>query len=237
MTRPYRQDFLAGMRDILPILPGMVPFGLLAGATALQAGLAPWQAQTMSLFWLAGASQLAAIDLMAQQAAWPVILLTVLVVNLRFVMYSAVLAPVFAHLPATVRLAMASVVTDQGFALAIGRHRGGMQPTAVAWYFAGNTVLLWLTWQGSTLLGCLVGTVIPPAWQLDFSVPLVFLALLVPLLGDRPSVTTAVVAAVVTVAGRGLPWNLGLVLGVVTGIAAGLLVELRRDSTPEASTP
>jgi len=236
LNKNRRASLLHGARDMVPILPGMAPFGLLAGATALTAGLDAWQAQALSLVWLAGAAQLAAIDLVAQETAWPVILLTVLVINLRFLMYSAVLAPMFARSRLAARLGLASLVTDQGFALVVAREREGMTTDSLRWYYLGSGAAIWVTWQLSTLLGSQVGALIPAAWQLDFSVPLVFLALLVPLLTDRPSLVTAAVAAAVAVAGRGLPSNLGLMLGVAVGIAAGLVVEQLRETRDEGTT-
>ena len=80
------------------------------------------------------------------------------------------------------------------------------------------------------MTGVLLGSLVPPSWQLEFSVPLVFLALLVPLLTDRASFVAAGVASIVALVGRGLPWNLGLIVAAAIGIAAGLLAEQRRST-------
>ena len=219
-----------GIRDAAPILPGIAPFGVIAGAAAVAAGLAPAPAAGMSVIVFAGASQLAAIELLAQQAAWPVILLTILVINLRFVMYSAVLAPWLTRLPLSAKAALSYLITDQAFAVTVARQRRRPDAPNLAWYYLGAAVSLWLTWQVGTVTGVLLGSLVPPSWQLEFSVPLVFLALLVPLLTDRASFVAAGVASIVALVGRGLPWNLGLIVAAAIGIAAGLLAEQRRST-------
>jgi predicted branched-subunit amino acid permease len=96
VTSP-RSDFRAGVRVGVPIVLGIVPFGLVAGAGAVSVGIPALQAVGMSVFIFAGASQLAAIELVGRGAPAAVIVLTVLVVNLRMVMYSASIAPHFAR--------------------------------------------------------------------------------------------------------------------------------------------
>ncbi len=225
MTRSHA--LREGLRDAAPILPGILPFGIIAGAAAVSAGLAPMPAAGFSAIVFAGASQLAAVELLAQQATWPVILLTILVINLRFVMYSAVLAPWLSHLPLRIKAVLAYLITDQAFAVTVARQRRRPDAAGLPWYYFGAAISLWLTWQTGTVVGVLVGSLVPASWHLDFSVPLAFLALLVPLVSDRASLVTAGVAGAVALVGRGLPWNLGLIVAAVVGIAVGLLVENR----------
>ena len=224
-----------GLRDVAPILAGVVPFGMIAGAAAVAAGLTKPAAIGMSWILFAGASQLAAIDLLARGSAWFVVLLTVLVVNLRFVMYSAVLAPWFARLPLPAKGALAYLLTDQAFAVTVARQRSRPGDVRLPWYYAGAALGLWSTWQASTVGGILLGAVVPAGWQLDFSIPLMFLALLVPLVVDRGSLAAAVAAGGVAVAAHGLPGNLGLILAAATGIAIGLASEPRTDSAAVAA--
>jgi predicted branched-subunit amino acid permease len=60
---------------------------------------------------------------------------------------------------------------------------------------------------------------------LEFALPLTFIALVVPALGDRPSLGAAIVAAAVAVAGYEWPYSTGLFAAAIAGIAAGLLME------------
>ncbi|MUV57160.1 AzlC family ABC transporter permease, partial [Halogeometricum sp. CBA1124] len=62
-----------GVRDVSPILVGIVPFGLVAGVAAVDAGLSPLQAVGLSMVVFAGASQLAIVDLLSRNAELAVV--------------------------------------------------------------------------------------------------------------------------------------------------------------------
>jgi predicted branched-subunit amino acid permease len=221
-------DLGLGMRDVVPILLGIVPFGMISGASAIAAGLDPVTAMSMSLIVFAGASQLAMCDLIARGAVLPVVVLTALVINLRFVMYSAAIAPYLATAPARFKGVASYLLTDQGFVVTATRARTTPDPHHLRWYYLGASLALWTTWQLSNLAGIQLGTLVPPSWGLEFTIPLTFLALLVPVLRDRPSLVAAAVATVVALLGRALPYNLGLIVATVLGVGAGLLVPRRR---------
>ena len=224
---------MEGVRDVSPILLGVIPFGMIAGASAINAGFSTAQALSMSVIIFAGASQLAAIDLLARGAAVPVVVLTVLVINLRFIMYSAALTPHFAHLPARWKGLVSYLITDQAFVVVVNRYQAEPQMTGRRWYYLGTAMILWITWQFGTAAGVFLGNLVPASWELDFTVPLVFVALLVPTLGDRGNRVAAFVAGGVALAGQGLPYNLGLILAAFTGIALARWVEIRHEADRE----
>lgn len=217
-----RRDFLAGAKRISPILLGVAPFGLVSGVAAVNVGLSPIEAMGMSVFIYAGASQLAAIDLLGQDAALGVIVLTIFVVNVRIVMYSASIAPHLQDLSKGWRSFVAYFLTDHVYALAITT--ADDEDVSIKWYMLGLGVTMWLVWQLCTLLGIVLGTTVPDGWGLDFVIPLTFLAILVPELKSRIKIGTAALAGGVAVAGAGLPMNLGLVVGTVFGVLFGSAV-------------
>ena len=223
-----RQAALAGVVDILPVLPGVLPFGMIYGGAAVAAGLSPRMAQGMSLAVFAGASQVAAVDLLARGAAWFTVLLAVLVINSRFLMYGAVLAQELPRTRGWQGLIASYLLTDQAFAMTLARcHRDPIPGRILSYYMAAG-VALWLTWQIGTLGGILLGSVVPASWELEFTIPLMFLALLVPVLKDRPSWIAAITGGGVMLMGGALPHNLGLLVGVAAGVAAGLAAECGR---------
>ncbi len=219
----------AGIRDLAPLVPGVLPFALIVGFAGVDAGLPAHQSIAMSWIVFAGASQLAALDLIGRDGAFVVIVLTALVINARFMMYSASLSPYLNDIPLRPRMAAAYLLTDQAYAVSVVRFAQREEPGTVRLaYYLGGALTMWATWQAGTIVGALAGTGIPPEWSLDFAVPLVFVALLAPAIRTRGDGVAALVAAVVAVAAAGLPWNTGLLAGAVAGIAAGLAVGKRR---------
>src|SRR5689334_14443310 len=87
-----------GFRDGFPLMLGISAWAVVVGVTMVKSGLTPLQASGMTLLVYAGSAQLASLPLIATQAPIWVIFLTGFVVNLRFVIFSALLAPHFAHL-------------------------------------------------------------------------------------------------------------------------------------------
>lgn len=230
MTTPSpRSAFAAGIRDIAPILIGVFPFGIIAGVAAVEAGLGAFQAIAVSPIVFAGASQLATMDLVARGAVPIVIVTTALVINSRFAMYSAALAPQLRGLTRPQTALAAYVLTDEAFAVSHIRFaRETSDVTTRFAYYVGAGLALWMTWQVSSVVGVIVGGGVPPAWSLDFAIPLVFLAMAFPAIHDRGTRVAAVAAAVTAVAAAELPLNLGLLVAATIGIAAGLLAERGR---------
>lgn len=214
-----RHDFLEGVRDIAPMLPGIVPFGAITGAAMVAAGIPEIAAVALSLGAFAGASQLAATDLISRGAPAAVVVLAALVVNLRFTMFSASLAPHFRDLPRRWTWPLSSLIVDTTYAVSITRF--SRNDVAPRWYFLGAGIASWLTWQSSTVVGVFLGARVPAAWHLDFAVPLIFIALLVKAVEDRPTAVAGVAAGVVAVGGIGLPFNLGLPVAALCGILVG----------------
>lgn len=219
-------DFRAGAIAVSPVLLGIIPFGVAVGVVNVEAGYGIAEVIGHSTMLFAGASQLAAVDLLADGTAAPVVVLTVLVINLRMLMYGAALAPHLAAQPLWRRAAGAYVMTDQAFALSIDRYREPMAPDSRFGFYLGTALTLWLPWQLSTVAGAIVGGSIPDSVPLGFAVPITFLALLVPAITDRATVAAAATAAVVATVGAGLPSNLGMLLGALSGIVVGATVAL-----------
>ncbi|MFC6732655.1 AzlC family ABC transporter permease [Haladaptatus sp. DYSN1] len=220
-----RASFRSGVVDCLPLILGIVPFGLISGVAAIEVGLSAAHALGMSVIIFAGASQLAAIELIGQDAPALVIVVTVLVINVRMMMYSASIAPHFQRLEERWKLLLSYVLTDQAYALSILKFE--QEDVKKRWYYLGVALPLWIVWQIATMVGIVLGASIPSEWNLGFTVPLIFLALLVPTMKNRPSVAAAVVGGGVAVAAAGFPFNLGLLVGALCGIVVGVVVAER----------
>jgi predicted branched-subunit amino acid permease len=215
--------FMEGARDIAPMLVGIVPFGIVCGIGAIAAGASPIAALAMSMIMFSGAAQIIAAQLLGAGAPFVVILLSCLVVSLRLVIYSAAMAPYLRPLDRRWRSVLAFLLTDQAFAGTLQRFRQSTDLAANASYFLGSGAVLWITWQIATLAGIVAGQLIPASWQLDFVVPLCFLAVLAPLLRNRAALLVFVVAAVTVIALDAIPLRLSLICGGLLAITAGVL--------------
>jgi 4-azaleucine resistance transporter AzlC len=231
-----RSEFFSGAKAELPILLGVYPFGILYGVLALDAGLPPTLAFAMSSIVFAGSSQVIGANLFKAATPAIVMILTTLVVNLRHMLYSTSIAPQIKHLRTAWKWLLAYLLTDEAYAVAIthynqdATHAGSASHLAHKhWYFLGAGLTLWANWQISTLVGIFVGAQIPGSWGLDFTVALTFIALVVPLLKDRPSAAAFVAAGIAAVAGAGLPYKLGLIAAAFIGIGVGLWLETRQS--------
>lgn len=220
-----KEAFFGGVRALLPLTPGVIPFGLVTGITAVEQGLSAGTTLGMTLLFFAGSAQMVALQLLRDDAFALVILLTVMVINLRFVMYSASIAPHLHHLPRRWKWPLSYMLSDQAYALSIVEFSSGGLASFGHWYFAGTAVSMWLSWQLSVMAGVFLGAGISASWSLDFAIPLAFLALLVPAIRNSASLAAACVGGVVAVLAVDMPYNLGLLLASLCGVLAGLVVE------------
>jgi 4-azaleucine resistance transporter AzlC len=220
-----RRAFTSGLKAVSPILVGVIPFGMIYGVVALDAGLTRVQTQAMSIIVFAGSSQFIMAQLFAEHTPALIIVITAALVNLRHGLYSASMSPYFKSLPGLARWVLAYFLTDEAYAVSIIHFRKGINRETRHWYYLGSGIGLWVTWQLSTAAGIFLGELIPPELPLDFFIALTFIALLVPALDDWASVIAASVAGVAGLLAFALPLGTSLIVASLIGIGAGLIAE------------
>ncbi len=220
-----------GVRAGLPFIVVAVPFAFVFGVVATEAGLDVVQTFAFSFIVIAGAAQVAAIQLMTEQAPGIVVVFTALAVNLRMAMYSASLTTHVGPAPFWQRAFIAYLNVDQSYAMSVAEfdRAPDMTVSEKVRYFFGVVTPVAPMWYAGTLLGALVGQQIPPEWALDFAVPITFLAILAPMLRTFAHVAAAVTSVAVALSLAWIPYSLGL---LVAGVAAMMVVaeiERRRE--------
>src|ERR671926_345713 len=141
------KHFWAGVRSEVPLLIGVIPFGLIYGALALEAGLSPAASQLMSSTVFAGSAQFITTQLVHDITPGFVIVLTIAVVNLRHMLYSASLAPYLAALSTRWKALLSYLLTDEAYAPTVLHYeKEGSSPYA-HWFLLGAGLALWSTWQ------------------------------------------------------------------------------------------
>ena len=223
-----RQAFWRGYLDCAPFILIVVPYSMLFGVVARDAGLDIQQTMSMSILVIAGASQFTALALLQDQAPVFIALFAALAVNLRMAMYSAALVPHLGHARLGTRALMAYLMVDQAFAVAVKTYedRPEMTPdTKVAYYF-GAMMLICPIWYACTLVGAVLGRAIPESWSLDFAVPICFIALTAPLLRSLSHVVAALTSCAMAIAFAWVPWSLGLLIAAIIAMIVGAQTEL-----------
>ncbi len=221
-------QFLAASRACLPILPGVLAFGAISGVAMVAAGMPYYLAMLMSVLVYAGNAQLAALQLLTSGTPLAIAILAGLVINLRFSIYSLSMAPQLAAARPRWRPLLSYLLTDNGYAMVLRGYERPLGAEDKVWYYLGCSAAIWTTWQLGTLTGVLLGTRIPSAWHLEFSILLPFLAIVAPTIRDRAVAAAAVAAGVTAILAWPLPLRLGLIVAVAAGIAAGMLAESLR---------
>jgi predicted branched-subunit amino acid permease len=206
--------FWAGVRAEIPLLIGVFPFGLIYGALALTSGLSVPAAQLMSSIIFAGTAQFVTSQLVHELTPGLVIVLTIAVINLRHVLYSASLAPYVAALPTRWKVLLSYLLTDEAYAPTVLHYEKEGITAFSHWFWLGAGFSLWLIWQVSTALGIFLGAAIHESWSLDFALPLTFIAMV----------------GAVALAAFSLPYKLGLILAALVGIGVGTFSESRQSS-------
>jgi 4-azaleucine resistance transporter AzlC len=212
------------MRDTVPMLVGVAPFGMIFGALAAAGPLAAWQGQLMSMSVFAGSSQFIALGLVAGSAGMAMIWLATLIVNLRHVLYGATLLPQVAHLPFRWRFALGFVLQDETFAVMDAYYRKHPHAPLGHWYFLGSGLAMYINWIAWTLIGLLFGAAFPQLQTLglDFAMVATFIAIVVPQLNRVPNFAAALAAGTFAYLFKDLPYKLGLLAAILIGVAVGL---------------
>lgn len=221
-------EFLAGARDIFPLLVGSIPFGIIFGTLAAGSGVSFWGALGMSAFVFAGSSQFVALGLVAGGTVLPMIILTTFVVNLRHLLYSVTLVPHVQNLPQKWKIPLGFLLTDEAFMVVINRYNALDNSPYKHWYYLGSALIMYGNWSFSTFLGLTMGNLIPNAanWGLDFAMSATFIGMIIPYLKKNLAlITTALVAGIVSLLAYGLPHKLGLIVAAIAGISAGVIID------------
>ena len=218
-----------GVRLSMPSQFGMAAWGLVVGVAMIKAGMSLPQALGMTLLVFAGSAQLAALPLMALHTPIWVIFVTALIVNLRFLIMSALIAPRFAHLHWFKRLVLGFFSGDITVALFMNRYpemwTTPEHEQEQRDFLKGLVVPNWLIWQAASIVGILLGSQIPTHWGLGFAGTLAILCVMVPLVQNRAAVGGILVASLVAVLTHAWPYKLGLLLAVVLGMGVAMFLE------------
>jgi predicted branched-subunit amino acid permease len=225
-----RKGVRKGVRISLPMIPAVLPFGLIIGVISDAQGLSFLETVIMSAAVFAGTSQLVALQIWADPAPVFAATLACFVINLRLAPMGAALAPWLDKLRGWQLWGTLATLVDNSFAIAIADQRAGGRD-------AGLLLGVGLTFWGCWVFFCAVGygfagaISLPPGHPIFFASLATLIALMVPLWRGKLEILPWSVAAVAALAvsqglGLGQPWP--VLAGAILGGAAGAWRDMRR---------
>lgn len=236
-----RSEFWRGVQATIPMIVGAIPFGILFGALAINAGLSVMATLAFSLIVYAGSAQFVAVGLVGTGAAVGVVVLTTFFVNLRHALYSVSVGPYLKHLPQRWLLPLGFWLTDETFAAIIGRYRESEKEADGGphkhWFQLGSSLAMYSNWQLCTVIGIVAGARLEgmSEWGLEFAIVVTFIGIVVPLITRWPMLVCAVVSGVCALLFCEIPHQLGLILAAMVGIAFGVAWEFFSSPSDESS--
>lgn len=226
----YRHPaFREAAREMAPLATGIGAWGLMTGVAMVKSGMSVVEALAMTFLVYAGSSQLAAIPLIVAGAPAWVIVATGFCVNLRFVVFSLHLRPYMMHMPRWRRLVNGYLTSDMSYALFTRRFpRAGStdeEHREQEAFLSGNYFVIWTAWMGTSVVGIVLGNLIPTRWGLGFAGVLCLVGILCSLANTALRRLSALVAGAAAVITYSLPLKLNIVAAIAVAVAVSFVLE------------
>lgn len=227
--------FYLGARDTLSLVISAAPFAVVYGALATSLDLSFWFVMSMSVFVFAGASQFIAITLMLSATAFPVIILTVFIVNLRHMLYAASLMPQFSKIPQRLRFPMAFILTDETYAVANRFLLQKRNENNFIVYYLGSGLFMYTSWVFFSSLGIILGQQVPDItqWGLDVAMIVAFIGIIVPILKNYAQWACAITASISALFTFDWPHQTGLMFSSFLAIFVGVLLSYKQQEVTQ----
>jgi len=225
-----KSAFVSGFWAGLPFIAVGVPFSLFFGIIATEAGLSVAQAMGFTIVVIAGASQFTAVQLMIEAVPVWSVLAAALAVNLRMAMYSASLQPHIGAAPLWQRMLCAYINFDASYAISMTRYEQDppMSVSEKVGYFLGSVSLMTPLWFLGTYFGAVFGESFLGSFDVTFAMPILFLALVAPMVKTLAHLAAAVTSVVATLALSFMPSGTGLLVAALLAMIVGAEIERRR---------
>ena len=216
------QIFKQGVLQELPLQLGVFPFGIIYGVMAIESGLTFLQALLMSSIIFGGASQIAFVQLLSNSTPYGVIVTTVGAINSRHLLYSISMVEYLNKLSLSWRVTLAYLLTDEAYAVSIRKFINNSDNSILHYHLLGSGITLFLSWQISTLFGVWLGNDLPEFLDLQFIIPLTFIAIIIPMIKSKSTLITVVSSGISALIFKNLDINFWIILSGLTGILAGM---------------
>ena len=219
-------EFWKGVLAQLPVQLGVIPFGLVFGVLGIASGLTATQTILMSSIIFGGASQIVFAQLWSYGTSPIITGGSVAIINMRHIIYSANVSFYISSLPLRWRIVLGYLLTDEAFAVSFQEFEN--KNRFAHYHLLGGGLTLWVFWQISTIAGVFLGANIPSYLNLEFAIPLTFIAIILPKLKSLAQICTAITASIIAIFSQELPYGLWIIVASISGMFVGGLINQRK---------
>ena len=216
--------FIKGILDILPLMIPVVPFGIIYGVIGVEIGFSPMEVFAMSFVIFAGSSQIAFAQLFAAGASPLVMISSVAVINSRHILYGAVLAEYLGKLRLTWKILLSYLMADQAFSVSSAYFKKNIKNKNVHFHMLGSGLTLWSLWQLSTLIGIVLGNIVPAQLGLEFAIPLTFFSLILSELRKLDHVIIILISGICSVLTYNFPFKIYIIFSAIFSLAISIMI-------------
>ncbi|MBD33848.1 MAG: branched-chain amino acid ABC transporter permease [Dehalococcoidia bacterium] len=217
-------EFKNGCLQEIPLQLGVFPFGIAYGILGIEVGLTNIQTYLLSIIIFAGVSQIVFAQLVSTFTPSFMIVGTIGIVNLRHILYGVSLSSYLKKLSLKWRIILSYLITDEAFAISYKRFSEEKKTKYMHFHLLGSGITLWTSWQISTLIGIFIGPSIPNSLNLEYVIPLSFIAIVVVSINTKIKLIIFIMSALLSILLRDLPWNLWIITSALISIIIGVLI-------------
>ena len=223
------KTFSDGCVDILPLMIPVVPFGIIFGAIGIELGFGPYLTYATSIIIFSGASQIVILQLFSAGASSLVAITSSSVVSTRHLLYGAVVSQHLSHLSLPWKIGLSYLLTDQAFAVSNEYFKKNKNEKFKHYFLLGSGITLWIVWQLTTIIGILLGSIVPEELGLTFTIPLTFLALLINYFRKIDHLIIIIISGMLSIILYDAPFKSYIIFSsLVSLLIAYLIVKMRK---------
>ena len=221
------KTLVKGIVDVSPLMIPVVPFGIIYGVIGMDLGIGPYMTLGLSIIIFGGASQIVLLQLFSGGASSLVILGSVGAVNSRHLLYGAVLSEHLSTLKLTWKILLSYIMVDQAFAVSNNYFKNNKDNENKHYHLLGAGFTCWTIWQISTIVGVVLGSVIPEELGLSFTISLTFLALLINDFRKFKNIIVMLVSGIVATIGYNIiPFKAYIIVAAFSALLVATLLNL-----------
>ena len=222
--QPRKKIFFQGFLDILPLMIPVIPFGIIFGAIGIELGFGPYITYASSIIIFSGASQIVIFQLLSAGASSLVAVTSSSVVSTRHLLYGAVVSQHINKLSIYWKIGLSYILTDQAFAVSNEFFLKNKNNKFKHYHLLGSGLTLWFIWQITTIVGIILGSIVPEELGLTFTIPLTFLALLVSYLRNYDHLVVIILSGITSIIFFNAPFKSYIIISSLIALVGDFFI-------------